>query len=738
MKTKPRNPWLGRLLPYSLPIQRRLPLLICVLLLVLISSFTIVSYLGIKRNSVETARDRLQTVSGQLASMLEQSSRMLISRTRMTGEKEEIKRFLLSKSELSSPEALNELEKLRNDSVAPMVVLLNANKETVLVSSRKDFKVNRDINGFLLDALHSPEQSMVGNFIPIQDTAYFPVISVIHDQQNPIGFLVIWRKVTSNPNSAEGISKLLGSDASLYFGNTDGSFWTDMVKPAPKPPIHPNEFDKVIEYSRPNNKKVFAVAKPLANTKWIMLVEFPRTKVLEAANKFLYWLMGIGSILIVIGSFLAWLMSRNITRPLNRLTSASSAVAAGDYSAMVSVERADELGKLALAFNAMAARVRESQESLEKKANDYKILFERNPMPMWIACPESMNIVAVNEAAIRHYGYTRDEFLKLNSKDLSPKEDSKQAKINEEFDLRVWRHRMKNGKSIFVEIIADEIIYQDKPARIVLANDITKRIKAEVELARQAKLQQKLITETSIEVQEREREEIGKELHDNINQILASTKLFLGLALEDEKNVSPELLKKSHQNIRMAMEEIRQLSQTLVAPSLGDITLVDAIKELASNIKLGSAIKIDVKQENYNETAIDNAKKLMLYRIIQEQMNNILKHSQAKHATIHLTTSSNDIILKIEDDGIGFDPQKKSGGIGLRNMANRAGFYNGKIDILSTPGRGCTLVATVPIMQEDKFFNKSFPEIFVQSVIQIPADALHKRNGSVKLFLERR
>jgi len=712
MKTRPRNSWVGRLLPYSLPIQRRLPLLICILLLVLISSFTIVSYIGIKRNSLETAKDRLQTVSGQLASMLEQSSRMMVTRTRALAEKEELKKFLLSNGDTSYAEALKELEKVKVDSLAPMVAVLNVNREVKLVSVKKGFAIKADITPALHDALLSAEQSSIGYFTPIADSVYFPIIATIHESKKPIGYILIWRKLSSNPNSVEGISKLLGSDASLYFGNNDGSFWTDMVKQVPKPPGDLIASNTVVEYSRSNNKNVIAISRPLTNTRWIMLVEFPKTKVLEGANKFLYWLIGIGSILTVIGSFLAWLMSRNITRPLNRLTSASSAVASGDYTTVVQVERSDELGRLALAFNAMAAQVRESQESLEKKANDYKILFERNPMPMWIVCPISLNIVAVNEAAIRHYGYSREEFLKLNSKDLSPKEDTTQAKLNEEFDLRIWRHRKKNGKSIFVEIIADEIIYQDKPARIVLANDVTKRIKAEFELARQAKLQQKLITETSIEVQEREREEIGKELHDNINQILASTKLFLGLALEDEKNVSPELLKKSHHNIRMAMEEIRQLSQTLVAPSLGDITLVDAIKELASNIKLGSATAIDVKQENYNESLIDKPKKLMLYRIIQEQMNNILKHSQAKHASIQLGTTSHDIILKIEDDGIGFDQQKKSGGIGLRNMANRAGFYNGKVDIHSEPGQGCSLIVTVPIKQEDKFFNKSFPEIY--------------------------
>jgi len=102
----------------------------------------------------------------------------------------------------------------------------------------------------------------------------------------------------------------------------------------------------------------------------------------------------------------------------------------------------------------------------------------------------------------------------------------------------------------------------------------------------------------------------------------------------------------------------------------------------------------------------------MLYRIIQEQISNIIKHSHAKKATIHLSTTAKEIILRIEDNGIGFDIQKKSGGIGLRNMANRAGFFNGKVDIVSSPGNGCALIITIPIKQEEKFYSRALTKIY--------------------------
>ena len=708
--------WLSRVFPSNLPIQRRLPLLICVLLLVLISSFTLVSYIGVRRTSFEVASERLNTISDQLRSMLEQSSKTLLARTKAVAEKEAIKNILLSRGNYSSADALHELEKLRTDTVTALIELLNTRKEPILRSPQNGFVINAKIDSALIAAKRSKESFLIGSFVQVGDSIFYPIIGVVMDWRGPLGYIIAWRKVIANPRSAEGISKLIGTEASLLIGNADGSFWTDMVKPVPGPPRFPNEFNKVISYSSARTKPVFAIARPLPSTKWVILLEFPQRKVFESANEFLYWILGVGTILILIGMFLAWLMSRNITKPLIKLTKASSAIAAGDYTTMVEMERTDELGKLAIAFNAMAAQVRQSQETLEKRANDYKLLFERNPMPMWITSPDSLDFVDVNEAAIKHYGYSREEFLGLNSKDLLPKEDVKKFRISKELgdpnNFTIWRHRKKDGKIIYVEMISNKIIYKGKAATIVLANDVTKKLEAEAEVARQVVRQQRLITETSIEVQEREREEIGKELHDNINQILASTKLFLGLALEDEKNATPELIKRSHQNIRMAMDEIRHLSQSLVAPSLGDITLVEAIKELVSNFQLGSSLTVEVKQEHYDESVIDKEKKLMLYRIIQEQISNIIKHSQAKKASIHLSTTAKEIILKIEDNGIGFDIQKKSGGIGLRNMSNRAGFFNGKVDIVTSPENGCTLIVTIPIKQEEKYYSRALTKLY--------------------------
>jgi two-component system sensor histidine kinase UhpB len=341
----------------------------------------------------------------------------------------------------------------------------------------------------------------------------------------------------------------------------------------------------------------------------------------------------------------------------------------------------------------------------EKK---YKLLFQRNPMPMWMLDQDTFYILDVNEAAVNHYGYSREEFLKMNATQLRPEEDVLQYLAHARkttpglYKSGVWRHKKKNGDIILVEIIAHDVHYEDKPARLILANDITERRKAETDLARQRILQQKLITETSVQAQEREREEIGKELHDNINQILSATKLYLEFAQIAEAELLPGLLEKSYKNIQNAIEEIRHLSHRLVAPSLGDISLVQAISQLIGNIRVASALKLQLDTDEYNEEDTDTNICLMFYRIVQEQVNNIIKHAGAGTATIQLRTSPTHIVLTITDDGSGFDTNTTSAGIGLRNITNRAAVYNGTTRIVSEPGKGCMLEVAIPCKMIEK------------------------------------
>ena len=226
--------------------------------------------------------------------------------------------------------------------------------------------------------------------------------------------------------------------------------------------------------------------------------------------------------------------------------------------------------------------------------------------------------------------------------------------------------------------------------------DLTERKILEEELAAQKVNRQRHITEATIQAQEKERTEIGRELHDNINQILTTTKLYLDMAINEEA-IREELLVKCHKNVSVSIEEIRKLSRSLVPPSLGDIGIKEALGEMVTDLNLTQSLKVRLRTSGLSKLNIPSNTKLMIYRIVQEQVNNILKHSGASEAEIRLSVSGNWLQLLISDNGSGFDMNKRKKGIGLNNITSRAELHNGHLEIQSSPGNGCILKVSIPV-----------------------------------------
>lgn len=226
--------------------------------------------------------------------------------------------------------------------------------------------------------------------------------------------------------------------------------------------------------------------------------------------------------------------------------------------------------------------------------------------------------------------------------------------------------------------------------------DITDRKKLEQELTEKQLYQQKLITETTIEAQENERNMLGKELHDNINQILATVKMYIGI-VKMKENEHQYLINDSYRYLDEAMEAIRILSQTLVSPSLGDISFKDAIQELVEEFNIIKDLHIQLVYEVSEETYINEKMGLMFYRIVQEQLNNIRKYAKATKVVISISAENKMLFLSISDNGVGFDPDKKAKGIGLKNIKSRVDFYSGEMKIIAAPGKGCTLQINIPL-----------------------------------------
>jgi PAS domain S-box-containing protein len=346
------------------------------------------------------------------------------------------------------------------------------------------------------------------------------------------------------------------------------------------------------------------------------------------------------------------------------------------------------------AIQDITARKR-SEEIVLASEERYRQLFYKNPFPTWIFDPDSLQIMEVNDAAREKYGFSREEFGRLTMRDLHAEGEADQFMAEKSVEgTRLWHHHNKWGRVMIVEITSHPMDYFGKACVQVIVNDVTERIRLEKELALQQKLKQQQITEVVLGAQERERFELGQELHDNINQILATSKLYLDVAIE-EKEPRMELLAKSRKNISVAIEEIRKLTRDLISPSLNDLGLAQSIRELIRSIQSVGKMKIRLNISGLDEEDLLPEQKINIYRIIQEQLNNILKHSQADTVVIELNKVREQVRLRLADDGKGFDPRMRRKGVGISNIISRAELYNGKVEIESAPGKGCQLVVVL-------------------------------------------
>ena len=374
----------------------------------------------------------------------------------------------------------------------------------------------------------------------------------------------------------------------------------------------------------------------------------------------------------------------------------------------------DRLTRLPMAIDAalkqrrLEKEKRKAIENLSQSEEKYRTLFFKSPLPKWIYDFETLRFLEVNEAAIKHYGYTLEEFLSMTLNDIRPEEDLQLlsvdlVRVKHETDIRkgTWRHLKKNGELIIVETTAHFIEYNTRKARMVVINDITESKRAEEELRSMEKelLNQKIqaqkkVTRAVIKAQEKERDHIGRELHDNVNQILVSAKLYLSVIAEENEGIKEMIKKYPLTLIDKSIQEIRVLTSGYVAP-LKDIDLQELIQSLLDKLRDNMALQTTFVYDATNYI-LDDELKLNLYRIVQEQLNNIVKHADAKNIAVTVSKDNSFINLVVADDGKGFDPDKKRKGIGISNMINRVESFNGEIKIESSIGNGCRTQIRIP------------------------------------------
>lgn len=222
-----------------------------------------------------------------------------------------------------------------------------------------------------------------------------------------------------------------------------------------------------------------------------------------------------------------------------------------------------------------------------------------------------------------------------------------------------------------------------------------KNINERKRLERELQEQQRGLTAAVIAAQEQERSLISQELHDNVNQLLTSAKLYAGLG-RDGVGDAAEMMEKSIILMQRAIDENRKLSKQLSVSFVSTTALEDAIKELIETVAASNQLTITLHTEIFTSVRENENTKLAVYRILQEHLTNVVKHAEAKHVEVTLRQSRDKLTLIVVDDGKGFDTTQKTKGIGLRNMCSRAESLTGIFSIDSQPGKGSTLFVQFP------------------------------------------
>jgi two-component system NarL family sensor kinase len=209
------------------------------------------------------------------------------------------------------------------------------------------------------------------------------------------------------------------------------------------------------------------------------------------------------------------------------------------------------------------------------------------------------------------------------------------------------------------------------------------------------------ILKSQIKVQEQTFQHIANEIHDNIGQKLSFAKLQLNVMQDFYNKHQQEIIQEIANVITESLSDLRNLSRSLSLDFIANNGFIKAVENEIEKLNKSGLYQFKLIVQGDSQF-LDLDKELMLFRIVQESLNNVVKHAQAKQILIKLHYTANSLLVNIEDDGIGFDVNKKSNGSGLSNISKRAQSIGGFATINSSESTGTIVQINIPIYEPKK------------------------------------
>lgn len=337
---------------------------------------------------------------------------------------------------------------------------------------------------------------------------------------------------------------------------------------------------------------------------------------------------------------------------------------------------------------------KKSEAELIESEEKFRKLVEQSMVGVFILSRN--RFVYVNPGFERITGFTQDQLFEgitfdqlLHLDDIEKIYGTGQSGADPDrlMGHKLFRMVRMDGKLLHIESVVSEIIYAGEKAIIGTVIDISDRMEEERKI-------KKAITDA----QEQERNQIGMELHDNVQQLLAASQITLDMAKMkvDLEHAAVRYIDMARNNLSNATIEVRRLSHQLAPLMKTDIPLSETLLALVHDMNMTARLPIQL----IVDPEVENVKqdiKLTCYRIVQEQLNNILKHATPKKVLISVSDLGQVLFLQVKDDGVGFDIKEVRGGIGLTNIRRRVDLLNGEMQIITSPGKGCEIIVRIPL-----------------------------------------
>ena len=346
----------------------------------------------------------------------------------------------------------------------------------------------------------------------------------------------------------------------------------------------------------------------------------------------------------------------------------------------------------------------QADKALRESEGKYRQLFENESDAVMIFDADTLMFEDANQATLNLFGYSKKEFQSLGVEDISAEKNKTRISVDKvikdqpdsnKVPLRYFKR--KNGSIFPGEITAGKFVAEGRKKIIGAVRDISDRVQAEDKIH--------ALNQELIKAQENERNRIARHLHDKVAQDLSTLKIGLETLFENPQHISGELNGKMAELSKILQESIsavRDLSYDLRPPGMDQLGLVRTIFQYCDDFSEKNDLTVDFYTAGMRGLKLDFDTEINLFRLIQEGLNNIKQHAQATHVTIRLVASSPNIILRIEDNGRGFDVESrlarslKEKRMGLSSMEERVNLLGGTIQISSRPSKGTKIFIEVP------------------------------------------